>query len=165
MDRGSGSGARLWWRDLLLELMQTPAQTPREDSTSRGVYQFWCDPVCLLSWGLYFFNRFFLAPRFGHEIPFLRDHFNDSLLVPSALPPFLWARQQLGLRRTAGLPSVREIVVITLIASVAFEWLGPKYLGHSVGDWGDVGVYWLGALLAGAWWRWRDKKAAPCSGI
>jgi hypothetical protein len=132
--------------------MQILEQTPREKSTLRGVYQFWRDPVCLVGWALYALNRFLLAPRFGQDFPFLYEHFNDSLLVPAALPPFIWARQQFGLRHASGVPTIREIVVVTLIASVVFEWFGPKYLGHSIGDWGDVAVYWLGALVAGAYW-------------
>ena len=133
--------------------MPLPIRTPRENSTSRGVYCFWRDPLCLSSWALYALNRFVLAPRFGGEMPFLREHLDDLLLVPSSLPPFLWARAQLGLRAVSGPPTPREIVIITLIASVGFEWLGPKYLGHSVGDWNDVAVYWVGALVAGLWWN------------
>ncbi|RYX82338.1 hypothetical protein EON83_19775 [bacterium] len=139
--------------------MQASVRAPREAETLRGVYQFWRDPVCLLSWALYFFNRFVLVPRFGAEVPLLYEHFNDSLLVPAALPPFVWARQCFGLRHAAGYPTPREIVVTTLIASIAFEWLGPKYIGHSVGDWGDVAVYWLGALVAGICWFVARSKA------
>ena len=149
----------LWRRHLLFELMPLTTQTPREITTSRGVYCFWRDPLCLFSWVLYCLNHFVLAPRFGGGIPFLREHLDDLLLVPAALPPFLWARQKLGLRSASGPPTPREIVVITLIASIAFEWLGPKYLGRSVGDWNDVAVYWVGALVAGSWWnRHRFKN-------
>ncbi|BCM93784.1 hypothetical protein IAD21_05675 [Abditibacteriota bacterium] len=132
--------------------MQNPTQTSGEVVSSPDVYEFWRDPVCLASWALYLLNRFVWVPRFGHELPFLSEHLDDLLLVPAALPPFVWARQCLGLRHVSGTPTVREVGVVTFIASVVFEWLGPKYLGHSVGDWNDVAVYWLGALFGGGWW-------------
>lgn len=155
MARRSGARRCRGRRDLFSLLMNFGIQTPREPD-SRGVFRFWRDPLCLGSWALYILNRFVLAPRFGTDFPFLRDHFNDLLLVPAALAPFLWARQKLGLRRAMNAPTWREIVVLTLLASIVFEGLGPKFVGHSVGDWRDVFVYWLGALVAGAWWN-RSK--------
>ncbi len=132
--------------------MKTEPETPHE-TRPRGVWMFWRDPVCLGSWALYLLNRFLVAPRFGSEVPFLREHFNDLLFLPAALPPFLWAREKLGLRALKGAPSWREVLVLTFFASVLFEWLGPRFVGHSVGDWNDVAVYWIGALVAGAWWN------------
>ena len=137
--------------------MTTPSPTPCEAEVSRGVYLFWRDPVCVGSWALYVVNRFFLIRHFGAHAPFLRDHFDDTLFLPAALPPYLWARERLNLRGPKGAPTWREIVVLTAICSVLFEWLGPKTLGHSVGDWGDVAAYWVGALAAGAWWNRRVR--------
>ncbi len=134
--------------------MPNATQTPRE-TDSRGVYRFWRDPVCLGSWALYLLNRFFLIQHFGQQFPFLREHGDDTLFLPAALPPFLWVRGRLGLRRPRGAPTWREIIVMTVLCSIIFEWLGPKFLGHSVGDWGDVAAYWAGALVAGAWWNRR----------
>jgi hypothetical protein len=138
--------------------MKNDLETPREDVTSRGVFAFWRDPVCLGSWALYLLNRFLLIRYFGQQFPFLAQHGDDALFLPAALPPFLWVRQQLRLRGPRGAPTWREIIVITLLCSVAFEWLGPKFLGHSVGDWGDVLAYWAGALVAGTIWNWRKMK-------
>jgi len=140
--------------------MKFPAKAPRETPDSRGAFVFWRDPICMGSWALYVVNRFYLAPRFGDAIPFLREHFDDTLFLPAALPPFLWIRQRLGLRGPIGAPTWREVVVLTFLCSVFFEWLGPKYLGHSVGDWGDVAVYWLGAIVAGACWNKFSPAAA-----
>ena len=122
-----------------------------------GAFSFWRDPVCLGSWALYAFNRFFLEAHFGAQIPFLREHFNDSLLIPAALPVLVWARGALGLREQNGAPTWREIAFWLAIWSLFFEFLGPKFIGHSVGDWGDVAVYCLGALVAGVLWNWRQK--------
>ncbi len=138
--------------------MKDDASTPRENSGSRGVYHFWRDPVCVGSWALYLLNRFFLVRHFGQQIPFLPEHGDDVLFLPAALPPFLGARQKLRLRGPKGAPTWREIVVITTLCSIIFEWLGPKYIGYSVGDWGDVAAYWTGALVAGTLWNWRKIK-------
>lgn len=128
----------------------TPSSLKRED----GVYHFWRDPVCLGSWLLYVVNRFALIPLFAAYIPFLREHLDDSLLIPAALPPLLWVRTVCGLRPSQGVPSWREIVFWTALSSLFFEYLGPRYLHHSVGDWGDVVVYWVGGILAGLIWNW-----------
>lgn len=153
MGVGSRRCACGWRRDLFSFLMEHDVKAPRETFDSRGAFVFWRDPVCMGSWALYMFNRYFLAPHFGGQIPFLYEHFNDTLFLPAALPPFLWIRQQLKLREPKGAPTWREVIILTALCSVFFEWLGPKYLGHSVGDWGDVVVYWLGAVVAGGWWN------------
>lgn len=138
--------------------MGNDIQTPRESSTSRGVFRFWRDPVCVGAWVLYLLNRFVLVSHFGQQIPFLFEHGDDLLFLPAALPPFLWARERLRLRGPQGAPTWREIIVITALCSIVFEWLGPKFLGHSVGDWNDVAAYWVGALWAGTIWNWRKIK-------
>lgn len=153
MARRSRSRPCFWRSNLLPQLMNSQIQTPRKLPVSHGVFLFWQDPLCITSWAVYILNRFLLAPHFGTQIPFLREHLDDLLLVPAALPAFLWARQMLGLRRESGHPTWREIVLLTFLASVLFEWLGPRFLGHSVGDWDDVAVYWIGAILSGLWWN------------
>ena len=123
-----------------------------------GAFPFWRDPVCVSSWALYALNRAVLAPHFATQIPFLRAHFNDSLLIPAALPVLIWARGVLNLRNENGPPTWREIAFWLLIWSLIFEFLGPKWIGHSVGDWRDVLAYVLGALVAGAIWNGRRVK-------
>ena len=137
--------------------MDETHQMPHTAADTCEPYEFWRDPVCMGSWALYVVNKFFLIRHFGRDVPFLYEHFDDTLFLPAALPPYLWMRQSLGLRGPKGAPTWRETVIITFWCSVLFEWLGPKYLGHSVGDWGDVFVYWVGALAAGAWWN-RSKR-------
>lgn len=123
-----------------------------------GAFVFWRDKVCVASWALYALNRVVLAPHFGAQMPFLRAHFNDSLLVPAALPVLVWARGILGLRLENGPPNWREIVFWLALWSVIFELAGPKLVGHSVGDWRDVVAYLCGALIAGAIWHRRPVK-------
>lgn len=121
---------------------------------SRASYRPWRDPLCVLAWGAFAFNRFWFAPQFGASIPFLREHFNDSLLIPAALPALYWIRWKLGLRSTPAPPTWRDIVFWCVGWSLFFEWLGPRLLHHSVGDWGDVLAYFAGGVVAGLWWGW-----------
>ena len=120
----------------------------------------WTDPICLAAWGAYCLNRFVLAPQFGDALPFLREHFNDSLLIPAALPLLYWARFQLGLRETEAPPTWRDVLLWCAGWSLFFEWLGPRFLHYSVGDWGDVAAYFGGGILAATWWQLGWNRGA-----
>ena len=118
----------------------------------------WNDAPCLLAWGAYLFNRFWMAPHYGASWPILRDHFNDSLLIPAALPLLYWVRFRLKLRHTDAPLSWRDVLLWCALWSLFFEWIGPRYLHHSVGDWGDVAAYFVGGVLAAAWWNRPSQK-------
>lgn len=118
----------------------------------------WREPICLLAWSAYFLNRFWLAPQFGSELLFLREHFNDSLLIPAALPLFYWARFRLGLRESNALPGWREVLLWCAGWSLVFEWIGPRIFHYSVGDWGDVAAYFAGGCISALWWNWVRKR-------
>ena len=105
-----------------------------------------------MAWGAYCLNRFLVAPQFGGAFPFLREHFNDSLLIPSALPLIYWLRFRLGLRETDAPPRWRDVLLWCAAWSLIFEWFGPRFLHYSVGDWGDVAAYFAGGTLAALWW-------------
>ena len=128
------------------------------NASKRTPWTPWTDPICLLAWGAYFFNRFVLAPQFGRHWPFLHEHFNDSLLIPAALPILYWLRFQLGLRPSDARPGWREVMLWCAGWSLFFEWIGPRYLHLSVGDWGDVVAYFVGGIIAAAWWNWNRKS-------
>jgi hypothetical protein len=41
--------------------------------------------------------------------------------------------------------------------SLLFEWIGPRFVAHTVGDPLDALAYVVGAMLAAVWWhreRW-----------
>ncbi|HEX8463525.1 MAG TPA: hypothetical protein VF627_02820 [Abditibacterium sp.] len=118
-------------------------------------FQFWRDPLCVASWALYGLNRFVLAPRLGAYFPFLREHLDDVLLIPAALPLLVWARSRLGLRPHQAAPTWREIWFWTALWAIVFEFVGPRFIGHSVGDWLDALSYAAGALIAGRVWNRR----------
>ncbi len=127
-------------------------------SPTRKSWTPWTDPICLAAWGAYVLNRFVLAPQFGAELPFLREHFNDSLLIPAALPLLVWARFRVGLRDENSPPSWREVLLWCAGWSLVFEWLGPRFLHYSVGDWGDVAAYFIGGIIAALWWNRKRKR-------
>ena len=124
----------------------------------RAAYRPWTDPICLLAWGAYCLNRFVLTPHFGDIFPFLREHFNDSLLIPAALPILYWARFRIGLRETDAPPTWRDVLLWCAVWSLIFEWIGPTFLHRSVGDWGDVAAYFGGGIVAATWWNWGCAK-------
>lgn len=108
-----------------------------------------------MAWALFGLNRLWLGPRFGGAAPFLREHLNDSLLIPAALPVLYWVRWRFGLRPTPAPPRARDVLLWCLGWSVCFEWIGPHFLHRSVGDWGDVAAYFAGGALAALWWQLR----------
>lgn len=100
-------------------------------------------------------NRLVIKPHYPHRWwgwHFVHGHLNDSMLVPVALPVFLWVYGQLKLRHL-GAPTLREVLGHALIWSVTFEWFAPNYLRHSTGDVWDVVSYFVGGLVA--WLAWR----------
>jgi hypothetical protein len=109
------------------------------------------DPLFLAASSLYTLNRAFLKPHFAS--PFLRNWFNDLLLIPCALPVLLWFYRKLNLRQQDDFPGFWETTSILVFWSLLFEWIGPKFIQHAVGDWRDVAMYWLGGLIAWLFWK------------
>lgn len=116
------------------------------------------DPLFVASSGLYFINRVLGKPLLGSSLPFLKNHLNDCLLIPAALPPLLWVLQKLKLRHRNSPPSTREIVECTLLWSFCFEWVFPRYFHKGTSDWLDVVSYVAGAALFWAYWRMRSTS-------
>lgn len=109
------------------------------------------DPLFLLGSTLYALNRLVLKPHF-HQV-FLHSWFNDTLLIPCALPPLLLLHRWLKLRKHDAPPTLGEITLHLVFWSMLFEWWGPHLLKHVTGDWGDVLAYFVGGLLACVWWN------------
>jgi ubiquinone/menaquinone biosynthesis C-methylase UbiE len=100
---------------------------------------------------LYGANRWLIAP--ACEWPFLREHFNDLLLIPAALPLILGLQRWVGLRKHDAPPSLSEVFGHLFIWSLISELVGPHVFARSVGDVLDVLAYSTGALVAGVWWN------------
>lgn len=84
--------------------------------------------------------------------PFLRNHFDDLLLIPAALPLILWLQRQLRLRATDTPPDWREVLMQLVVWSIAAEVVGPHLFSHATGDIWDVVAYTAGAVVAMAFW-------------
>jgi hypothetical protein len=113
------------------------------------------DGLFLLGCAAYLVNRWLVKPHFHGGI--FHSQFNDFWLIPCALPPILWLHRQLGLRTHDAAPRLTEIVCHLAFWSALFEWIGPKFVAHTTGDFADVIAYTVGAIFAALWWnreRW-----------
>jgi hypothetical protein len=80
-------------------------------------------------------------------------HFNDTLLIPCALPVLLFMQRRLKLRMTDELPTAGEITLHLVVWSILFEAIGPHIMRGVVGDPWDVVSYIAGGILAWFWWH------------
>lgn len=124
-------------------------------------FRYCADPLCLVACGLYAANRFWWRQAGG--APFFRNHFDDLLLIPCALPGLLWVQRRLGLREHDRFPGTGEIAFHLLVWSVIAEALGPALLPRAVADLRDVLAYAAGALVALGWWRLRGRAEPPAA--
>lgn len=128
------------------------------------VFGYLRDPLFLAASFLYGINRLFLKPRFGVQLPFLRHHWNDCFLIPTALPVLLWLFRKSRLRSHDAPPSWGEITQWTLLWSLVFEGFFPHFLHWGTADWRDALCYALGALFAGLLWNKPFSRAASHRG-
>jgi hypothetical protein len=116
-------------------------------------FRYGRDPLCVAACGLYAANRWLLSA--GLKGVFLRNYFNDALLIPAALPLLLWLERRLGLRSNDARPRWAEIVFTTLIWSFAAEVIAPFLFSHATGDLWDTVAYSAGAVVAALVWRFE----------
>jgi hypothetical protein len=114
-------------------------------------FRYLRDPLFLFACAAYALNRFVLKPHF--PAPFLHNWFNDSLLIPCALPPLLLAHRWLGLRKHDATPSVIEVAAHVIGWSALFELIGPHIMRGTTGDPWDVVAYCTGAVAALLCWH------------
>ncbi len=122
-------------------------------------FRYLLDPLCLAGCTAYALNRWLVKPHVSSE--FMHFHFNDVWLIPCALPPLLWVQRRCGLRTHDDYPHLTEIGGHLILWSIICEWLGPRWIPGTEGDWRDVVAYTAGALLALLWWRWRARQPVP----
>jgi ubiquinone/menaquinone biosynthesis C-methylase UbiE len=113
-------------------------------------FRYGLDPLCLLACGLYAACRWLIRPH--TEAVFWHAYSTDYLLIPAALPLWLWVQRRLGLRKNDFFPTWSEIGLVFLVWSIAAEWAAPKLFRTATGDWFDVLAYAVGAIIALAWW-------------
>jgi hypothetical protein len=120
------------------------------------------DRLFLLGCAAYAINRWLVKPHVHSG--FFHSYFNDCWLIPCALPPVLWLHRRLGLRSHDAPPQLTEIISHLIFWSLLFEWIGPKFVPHAVGDPLDALAYAVGAVVAGLWWR-RYYRGAEIGGV
>jgi len=140
-----------------MRLVPPCAVPARSGSEAAPGFAYLADKTFLAACSLYAANRFWWKPVFGDSCRFLRNHLDDCLLIPAALPPLLYLFRKLGLRGHDSLPSIREVAEWTLVWSVAFEWVFPRYLHKGASDMRDVLAYAMGAFVS--WLLWRSGSA------
>ena len=121
-------------------------------------FRYLRDPLFLFSCALYALNRWALKP----QIPslFLRGYFNDLLLVPCAVPPFLLLQRCLRLRTHDQHPGGGEILFCLIVWTLLFEWIGPALIPGTTADPFDALAYIFGAVVAFCWWHRKSESVS-----
>lgn len=117
------------------------------------------DRLCWIACAFYATNRWLIPAHL--KTAFLRNHFNDLLFIPAALPLMLWLERRLGLRDNDAPPDWIEVVLHLVVWSIAAEVVGPRLFKHAVGDIWDVAAYTAGAIVSLAIWQLPRVKLRP----
>lgn len=134
--RESGAGVRFWHFDFGVVVNR---------------FRYLRDPLFLCACAAYALNRWLLKPHVSQ--PLLHNWFNDSLLIPCALPPLLLMHRWLGLRKHDAPPTRLEIAGHLIGWAFLFEAIGPHLMRGVTGDPWDVAAYSMGAIAAMLWWQ------------
>jgi ubiquinone/menaquinone biosynthesis C-methylase UbiE len=118
-------------------------------------FRYVFDPLCLICCLLYAANRWLIKPHC--HIIFFHNWFNDTLLIPCALPPVLLLQRWLGLRTHDQFPTAGEVIAHVAGWSILFEVIGPHIL-PTIGDPLDAVAYAGGGAFAFYWWRWMERR-------
>ncbi|MEI6714287.1 MAG: hypothetical protein WCO60_11080 [Verrucomicrobiota bacterium] len=120
-------------------------------------FRYFRDPLCLGATLIYILNRTIFKPAFGTHVPLLRNHLDDFLLIPAALPFLLWIFRKLNLRSNDIRPTAQEITTWTIVWSFLFEGIFPVLVPKATADWRDVLAYAIGAVVAWIFWS-RESR-------
>lgn len=127
---------------------------PGDSGIALNRFRYLRDGLFLVTCSLYAINRWGLKPRI--HSPFLHGQFDDLLLIPCALPPFLLLLRSLNWRLHDNPPTRNEILLYLTVWSILFEVIGPHIMRNVTGDPLDVMAYAAGGILSGLWWRRRQ---------
>jgi hypothetical protein len=119
-------------------------------------FKYVLDPLCLGGAALYALNRWGIRPH--THVALFRFWFNDTLLIPCALPPLLFVHRCLRVRSHDNAPTIGEVLGHLVFWSVLFEVIGPHCFRRATGDLRDVVAYAAGALISWAWWQRRASR-------
>ena len=125
---------------------------------ARPPFRYWRDPVFLACLAIYFVNREWIKPNLPTYSSFFHGHLNDTLLVPVALPIFLFVYRLLGLRPDDAPPRLWEIALHLAIWILLYKWFGPYTLHRGSADPVDIVCFTGGGFAAWLLWRWLDSR-------
>ncbi len=114
-------------------------------------FRYALDPLCFTALLLYALDRW------DFDFPALQ-WFADVLLIPAGAPLFLWVERRFGLRRHDENPTLREVIFLFVVWTVAAEILAPIISPRCTADPLDALAYAFGALVSLAWWRWPRES-------
>lgn len=109
------------------------------------------DPLCLGACAAYAVNRWIIP--LAVQPWWWRGHFADLLMIPAALPWWLWLERRLGWRRDDAAPRWREVAFGCITWGFAAEVIAPHLFTRATGDVWDLVAYLAGAGIAGVCWR------------
>lgn len=118
-----------------------------------GGFGYCRDPIFLISLAIYVINRMLIKPHLHHYSAFFHGHLNDTLTVPVALPIYLLVYRLIGFRPDDEPPRSWEVGLHVAVWIVFFEWFGPIFLHHGVGDPIDMWCIAGGGVAAWAFWQ------------
>lgn len=111
----------------------------------RALNYFFIDPFFVFycfSWFLIRFTR-----QSGHAIPYLNNWLTDFVFVPLIIhASYIVGYFLLRLKKPHIYP-LSQILLLSLIVSVVFEYVMPKYTTYNTADLGDVLAYLLGGMF------------------
>jgi hypothetical protein len=99
-------------------------------------FRYGGDALCICACAAYAANTWLIPEAWRGA--FLRDHFNDVLLIPAALPLVLWLQRRLGLRMNDDPPRWVEVALAVGLWSIAAEIVAPLLFAGSTADWRDA---------------------------
>lgn len=111
----------------------------------RALNYFLVDPFFVFycfSWFLIRFTR-----QSGHAIPYLNNWLTDFVFVPLIIhASYIFGYFFLRLEKPHIYP-LSQILLLSLIVSVVFEYIMPKYTTYNTADFGDILAYCLGGVF------------------
>lgn len=120
-------------------------------------FRYGFDPLGLAACALYAACRWLIRPHTAAV--FWHSYSTDYLLVPAALPLWLWVQRKLGLRSHDAYPTWGEIGLSFVAWSVAAEGVAPFLFQSATGDWWDILAYAVGAVIAGLGWTLAARRS------
>ncbi len=123
-------------------------------------FSYLSEPIFIVSLSAYALNQLLIILNFPFLNAFQLYYFNDLLLIPCCLPLLIFVIHKLDYRDSIP-PTLIEVVIVLIIWSIFFEFIGPYYLHQGTGDILDIVVYWGGGTIA--WFLWNGRNVLSLS--